>query len=130
MNKTKTDIDGSYKKAEESLLTTLSSDEAEIFKSAKQKSEADYNNLLGFIKELPPIFYEKIFRALDNYITSQSLLNSYENEYFYKAGFLTIVIWNKKINNKFLLYCFKLIYELNSSAETPRTFAKANNSKS
>lgn len=58
--------------------------------NVKNKSEEDYYKLIVAIKNLPPHFNncrEIIFEALDNYLLSQSLLASYEHEYFYKSGF-------------------------------------------
>ena len=58
--------------------------------NVKNKSEEDYYKLIVAIRNLPPHFSncrEIIFEALDNYLLSQSLIASYEHEYFYKSGF-------------------------------------------
>ena len=54
----------------------------------KNSCEKDYKNLITEIKNLPPHFCscrENIFEALDKYLLSQSLLSSYEHDYFYKC---------------------------------------------
>ena len=81
-------IDLLYKSREESCLTTLSALEDKKLSDIKHKSEEDYYKLLVAIKNLPPQFNhcrEIIFEALDQYLISQSLLSSYEYEYFYKS---------------------------------------------
>ena len=40
------------------------------------------------------------------------------------------LLWLKKINNKMFTICYLLTSMLNASAETPKTLANANNSKS
>lgn len=69
-------------------LLDFSAYEDEKLIDIKNNCEKDYQNLIAAIKNLPPHFCscrENIFEALDKYLLSQSLLSSYEQEFFYKC---------------------------------------------
>ncbi len=85
-----------YKKAEKKYFNLSLPNKYEKLFYAKQKNEDDYLKLFNLIKQLPPQSHDTLFKALDDYLMSQSLLSSYENEYFYKTGFKDSIAENKR----------------------------------
>jgi len=69
----------------------------------KKDNTMTYEKLIEVIKNLPPHFKncrESIFKALDQYSERENLIQSFNNEKFYKVGFcdgikMIIDIYNK-----------------------------------
>lgn len=75
-------------------------------KKIKKDNTMTYEKLIGVIKNLPPHFKncrESILNALEQYSERENLIQSFDNEKFYKVGFcdgvnMILDIFNKRNN--------------------------------
>lgn len=92
-------------KSREDVIYERNKKEKEDINKIKERYPIDYEQLLTYIKNIPPHFNNirnNIIDALDSYSMRENLLTGYDNEKFYKIGFcdgIRIVIESLKINS-------------------------------
>lgn len=83
-------LDSLYNEKEESIYKISYKDKKEI-KEIEKKYSINYDRLLLSIKNVPPHFNnvrETIIQNLESYVNRKDLISTYENEKFYKTGFI------------------------------------------
>ena len=81
-------------KERESELYQITLEEKEKIKKLTEDYPVDQEKLIIIIKNLPPSFYnirESILKSLGEYLERESVINAYDNERFYKAGFFDAI---------------------------------------
>lgn len=74
----------------EEELNTLTPEERKKSSERVKEYKIDYNNILNAINNVPPCFEEtrkNIIKTIEKYLEKNRILQSYDNERFYKVGF-------------------------------------------
>ena len=79
-----------FEEREEEIYSSKNGNESPELKKVKSEYTITYEKLVEVIKNLPPHFKncrESILEALDQYSERENLIQSFDNEKFYKVGF-------------------------------------------
>ena len=88
-------LDSFFLKREEELNTLTPEDRKRRSERAKEY-KVNYNDILNAIDNVPPCFEEtreNIIKTIEKYLEKDRILQSYDNERFYKVGFCDAIVF-------------------------------------